>query len=251
MDKILAEITNEKDVGVIIWRWGKLVYTNDYIFDLLGYTREELNDISIIQKIYYPDDYESIVEAQANLLNGSAKEEKSKFRFVSKEKQVYEADTTLTVRKGSQNIDFIIFQLENIKELDIKSQGGSLDSFHHILSDFDISKDEGILIAEVSSGSFVYANEIFKKALGYSMEELGKLSGSDIINSDDMKRVRKNAIKVYFGFSDSGLSVHYNCKDKKVVKVQQSVIKYKDKISKKLYFVTVYSNFQPVDAALV
>ena len=243
MEKILNKVTDQNSVGVIVYRpGGGVVYANELILNLLKYSEKELTGTETVARLYHPDDYEQVTTSQARLLAAQSKREEGKWRFISKEDNIYEADTIITIEVDDDNDDtgLILFQLNNITEVSGKLHSKSTENIQQLLSNFNITPETGVLVAEASSGAFVYMNDLLLNWLGYKQNEIIKLKSKDIIHKDDFLKVRKNNIKIYLGMKDSGLTVKYLSQDGLEVFLSQQVSKISIKDLKKNYFVVLY-----------
>jgi len=250
MEKILGAITNKDTSGIIIFRTGGTVcYSNEIIQNLFGYSETELASNNFGQ-LFHPEDAEQITVDWANVLKGKSDRSTRKNRLISKDGNVIKADVTISRQNDEHGKELSLFIIENFEGLDETLKSSSGDDFQQILADLKVVNTTGILIGEVLSGRYVYANTFLQKKLGYTKLELENIKPNDFVHPDDYPTMKKNGIKIVLGFKkEAKFKGRYYCKDGTVIEADHTETKHKSKKTKKAYLILLLDNIQVLATA--
>jgi two-component system sensor kinase FixL len=165
-------------------KWGRLLDTNDRACASLGYAREELLNMAfknIEQSI--PDDsswHEQIEELKLKedlVIQG---------RHRRKDGTTFFTETSLKL-VSQKTEDFIIAIARDVTER--KQAEEALRESEERYKNLFKANIDGILIADVTTKKFRYANPAICRMLGYSEEELTRMSVADIHPKESLEQV--------------------------------------------------------------
>lgn len=89
---------------------GGLIDANPAFLDMVGYSMEEVSELS---KIVHPDDYENIHELLNNLAAGKCSSDTSEIRYLNKNQQIMYAEVTSTLIPGTEHTPTSIIRIVN------------------------------------------------------------------------------------------------------------------------------------------
>jgi len=188
-DEAFRHIFNISPEGIILLdKSGKIIDLNRKIYDWLGYMPEEIIGKNILRLPFIP------VESKAKIIKKSVKEIVSQeikpytISFITKdgEKRIGRVVSSYIKNKTGKRIAELVMVSDVTDETlkDIKLEES--EQRYRIL--FETAND-GILIADSKTQKFYYANPAICRMLGYSEEELKRMSVSDIHPKKDLKYV--------------------------------------------------------------
>ena len=186
---------------------GRFIEANQYFCDLLGYTRDELLNLTV-QAVTHPEDLHQ--SAISRLFRGELKSvtvEKRYRQSVTVEKRYRHkqgdwiwTEVTLSVihdAAGAVISDLaIVLDIRNFKQASAALQTSEI-RFRAI---FD-QVAAGINQID-ASGRFVEANQYYCNLLGYSRAELLKLTFADVVHPEDLARYRPQIDRIMRGELD-------------------------------------------------
>lgn len=68
-------------------------------------------------------------------------------------------------------------------------------------------------------GNFLFANKAFEKNLGYSVEEIKKINGFELVHPEDLTLVKKQFTQLVKGKSVNNMEYRYRCKDNSYIHI--------------------------------
>jgi diguanylate cyclase (GGDEF)-like protein/PAS domain S-box-containing protein len=151
---------------------GHVVDSNQKFCDMLGYSREELLG-KAIRDITHPDDYGPGSGYRAQLVQGAAKSRSGEKRFLRKDGSVMWARRTMsTACDADGKPRYVISVVEDITE---RKQTDEL--YRATFDDAPV----GIMHTRVEDDRILHANPRFSEMVGYTGEELLRLSTDDLL----------------------------------------------------------------------
>lgn len=104
-------IFNNAGTGIVLRDVnGNLLDVNPAYVDMVGYSREEVNQLS---KIIHPDDYEKVRELFNNLVAGKCRSNTSEVRYLDKNQQIMYTEVTSTLIPGTEHTPASIIRIVN------------------------------------------------------------------------------------------------------------------------------------------
>lgn len=186
------KIINSVACGALIINYSTTIsfeYANDYFFDLLGYTREEYNQLfnnSISARIY-PDDIQRLRAAVSRQLSMSG-DIRYEFRIVKKDGSI--AWVMLNGKKRYADRMLIYASIVDITELKdlyhtVAEKNLELDTIYHNIHG-------GIIKLCITDLRVTSANDGFYKLIGYTKEEfLHSFNNiiTDLVHTKDLEKL--------------------------------------------------------------
>ncbi len=190
-DKLLKHFFDMPFVGMAIWfaRNGKWVRFNDYLCEMLGYSHESMLKLSW-DSLSHPDDLNREKEKRQLILEQSAQTYTLEKRMLRIDGSVIHTNVDVhCVRneKGDPEIYVAIVQDVTAYKRTIEALRESEERFQNIFN----GVNDGIVLAEKETGAFITGNTAFCSMLGYSNEEVSKLSIKDIHPEDEFSRIQQ------------------------------------------------------------
>ncbi len=188
-DKLLKHFFDMPFVGMAIWsaKNGKWIRYNDYLCDMLGYTREGLRKLKW-DKLSHPDDLEKEREKRQAILEHGA-------QSYTLEKRLCRIDNTIIYanidvhcvhdEKGTPEIYVAIVQDITAYRRTIEALRESEERFQNIFN----GVHDGIVLTEKETGAFITANIAFCNMLGYTSDEITRLSLHNIHPQEVSNRI--------------------------------------------------------------
>ncbi len=117
----LTAIFDNAGTGIVLRDCDEnLIDANQAYLDMLGYTKEEMNQLS---NIIHPEDSKHIHDIVEDLVSGKCSSHRSEVRYIDKNKQIIYADVTTTYIPGTEyGKASIIRVVNNITERKIKEE---------------------------------------------------------------------------------------------------------------------------------
>lgn len=179
------KIFNSTNVGLaVLDKDGKYLYLNKKRAELLGYSIEEMQQKDY-KEIIHPDDLYKISELYRKLVNGEIENFEIDLKFIRKDGEiVYNRDYVTRIDDENGNFLYIIAVVVDItKEIkfsfDIKEKEELIKGIFNQLS-------VGVNIID-SDGKILLSNEALTKMLGYSIDELKKLTFKDYSHQGELE----------------------------------------------------------------
>lgn len=161
---------------------------NNQLCDILGYPREELEQISWAD-VTHPDDLEADTAEFDKVMQGESDGYTMDKRYIRKDGNVVDAYIDIKcVRNADGEVDYFVAMVQDISERK-RAEQQLLDSEARFRATFDTVTD-GILLADIDAGHFTMGNAAIERMLGYSGEELQQLDIEDIHPPESLEHVR-------------------------------------------------------------
>jgi PAS domain S-box-containing protein/putative nucleotidyltransferase with HDIG domain len=163
-------------------RDGKIFASNDAFLKMIGYSLDEIKNISW-REYTHPDDIEKDWILFQKLINKEIDSYSIEKRFITKDKRIIYANLNCAAvfdENGEFRFEFAM--IEDITEKK-KLQEALIESERKFRLLFE-KNPLGVVMADEKS-DFAYTNEIYQKMLGYTGEELKKLSMKDVTYPED------------------------------------------------------------------
>ncbi len=171
------------------------IQVNDQVCSLLGYSREELVDMTWAE-MTYPDDLAEDVAQFNRLLSGEIKQYDLEKRFVRKNGAVIWVDLAVgCVRDPQGNVEYVVALLN-----DISQRKKAEDLLRDSKERFDqIAALSSEMIWETdAAGLYTYLSQSCKKVIGYEAQELvGKKYFYDLHPEEGREVFRKITLAVF------------------------------------------------------
>ncbi|APG60637.1 PAS domain-containing sensor histidine kinase [Christiangramia salexigens] len=163
-----------------------LLMANQYLCDMLGYSRKELKSKSI-QELTYPDDVEESTKLMQKMFNGDLDKFTTEKRYLTKHNTVVWARTSVTaVRTSKGDLSYQVATIEDITEQKIANE--RLRESENRMATLILNLQTGILL-EDENRHILLINEKFCKMFNIpsSPEEMIGLDCKNI--ADDQKHL--------------------------------------------------------------
>ena len=183
-EKFRRLVTNLPDVTWTSNANGKTTYISSNVTDVFGYTPEEIcerGDELWLPRIH-PDDSKRVIEGYQALFS-EGRPFDMEYQIQRKDGRwiwVHDRALNTYVRDGMRYADGVFVDITDNKRAEEELRA-SEQRFRVIFE----NAAEGILVASLESGRFLYANPAICRMLGYSPEELKCLSVSDLHPEED------------------------------------------------------------------
>ncbi len=208
MEKLLAGLTNNEDVGILIYKnVAGFCFANDFICETLGYNKDELLELGYFYDVLHKDDFNKVFTQFNELLEGKRQKIKSQARFIRKNGTIISADFLATNYTDSNGDPLTVMEVENIVDTTEVMEDTNTSNFEKILSLIDERDYKGVLIKEIGGG--LYGNQLGCKALGYNLNEIMQLKGPEIAHKESFGVALKSMIKLVASLKSS---LNFDCK---------------------------------------
>ena len=166
---------------------GKFIEVNHAFYNLLGYSKDEVEHLSFFD-ITHPEDRNRTRQLSQEVRSGKRDSYLQEKRYLSKDGRVVWAVVRATgVRDRAGNIAYWIGIMEDITERR-KAEIAVQESESRYRTIFN-SANEAILVADIASRKFRYANPAACALLQYSEEEFSRIRVEDIHPPESTKEI--------------------------------------------------------------
>jgi PAS domain S-box-containing protein len=227
---IYRKIVENLNTGILVAQDAKLVFVNSGIAKFLGYTQEELLSHPNPFEFIHPDDIQMVAERHMRRQQGDHVPEVYAYRVVTKDARVKWVEVTgvqITWEGRPATLNFFIDITEQ-KQAQLALQQ-SEERYRSLVE----NTMDGIYIAEVPTGKFIFLNQRACELFGYSQKDGLKLTIWDVISPEGHETAKKR-IKTWLEKPDLKLdSVFYTVSrrdgSKFLAEVSSSIVIYKGK----------------------
>jgi PAS domain S-box-containing protein len=175
---------------------------NDRICEILGYTKEELNNLTVFD-ITYPDDLEEDLENQRKLDSGEIPNFSMEKRYIHKNKSIVWAHLTVSIVKNNEGeIKYYIPQIIDITDRKRFEEQNKLlveENNRNRAIQLNEAKNMYRLLAENTADlvclhnldtSFQYVSPSIKGLLGYAPEEIVGKFPLEFVHPEDAEKLK-------------------------------------------------------------
>ncbi|MGC9517817.1 MAG: PAS domain S-box protein [Methanomicrobiales archaeon] len=168
---------------------GRMIETNRYFHEMLGYTDEELKKFTY-KDVTHPDDLNTTEQHLKDLISGKIDSYRIEKRYIRKDCKVIWVDLSVTpIRDEKNNFLSYIAAAVDITELK-KAENALRESENYYRTIFENTGTASIIIEKDSTISLV--NSESEKLFGYTKKEIeGKLSWKKFVSKKDLKKMKE------------------------------------------------------------
>lgn len=237
-ERRFRDIFNQAAVGITrVDLDGVLVDVNQKFCDMLGYARADLIGKSI-RDITHPGDYGQGAQFRAELSGGTLTPVAGEKRFVRRDgSTIWTRRTMSAACDAAGDPRYVISVVEDITER--KRAEEALRASEQLLSATFSQAGVGIFVTSLESG-YMEVNDKYCAMLGYTRDELVRMSISDVNLPQDMDDVLANRARMLSGeWPHSTRERQVRRKDGTLVWVGHSTTLVHDESGKPHHFITV------------
>nr|WP_319374633.1 PAS domain S-box protein [uncultured Methanobacterium sp.] len=212
VDELFQNLYNNAQLGIVIGDTkGHIINCNSAFEDMLGYSLEELQNMSF-EEFTHPDFVSEEMSKLESLRNGKIKFFEMEKKFIRKDKNAVWGKITIGfgISTNGKPINSLVI-VENIDERK-KSEQEILDYAAQLKAIFDLS-DRALAVTD-TKGHWINVNKYFLNELGYAEQEFLKLTSLDITHPDDVKKTSELFLKLLSGeIDDYRIEKRYKTKE--------------------------------------
>ena len=213
------------DIVLILDKTGKIIFVNEAPLSAYGYEKKDIEGVNFMELEFIPEDSKKVAaENMIKRMHGEPVKPYAICVNASDGTPVYNEINATSVDWLGEAIDIVI--LRDITERRQAEQMlfDSAERYHDL---FEHAND---LIQSVDmDGRYTYVNRTWRQTLGYSQEEVEKLTFSDVIAPESREHCQAVFSQVMAGEEVSNVEATFITKDKKRIEVQGNVnCAYKD-----------------------
>jgi two-component system cell cycle sensor histidine kinase/response regulator CckA len=193
-------IFNNAAVGIdLVSDEGRFLRANSTLQDMLGYTEEELNGLSVID-ITFAEDRDVSREKLDTLTKGVTSSYRLEKRYVRKDGSLLWADISVSAIRGSDGLHIatvgVISDITQRKltELKLRDALAEAQRFREALDHVP-----SYVYMKDNQSRYIYANQLTLKLFGCSAEELVGCDDSRFFPPDTVKRLQEVDSRVFAG----------------------------------------------------
>lgn len=226
MDRYRLVFDNVNDVIIYLDRHGKILEVNKRVEDILGRKPEELIGKNFTRTGFFGvKELPKMLKLFKDMVSGR---EIRLLELEIKHKEGYKIPVEASIRliKKDGKLEGVIGIIRNVSERKFCEQkiAENTEKYQDL---FENSSD--LIQAVKPDGSFLYVNRSWKYALGYSEEEIGKLSVFDIIHPDQKDHCMKIFNDIMSGNKIENVETSFVAKDGREIIVEGNVsCRFKD-----------------------
>jgi PAS domain S-box-containing protein len=214
---------------------GYFLQVNNSFSKLIGYTEEELRRITF-QEITHPDDLDSDLSKSKELFSGKIKNYQIEKRYFTKNKAIIWVLLSVSmVHDGEGKPLYTIKQIQDITDRQTMSEDllKSEEKFRNSFAYAPIGM--GIVSPD---GRWLQVNNALCNILGYSPEELNKMTFQELTHPDDLQADLNNHKKLINRELDYfQMEKKYFHKNGSIIWILLSVTLVRDSLGKPIYFI--------------
>ncbi|MEO1214171.1 MAG: PAS domain S-box protein [Bacteroidota bacterium] len=184
-EKQLKSIVENSNIGIsLVKQNGKSFLANAAYLHMLGYTREELFDMTF-SEFTYPPDLTECFKNFNDLVEGRLNSFSMEKRYIRKDGEIIWTDTSaIAIRDQEGKFQYAVATAINIstRKKALQKLNESEKRFKSIFEHSQI----GIALVDTSGKTFL-VNNAFARLLGYNKKEITRLSFQDYIYEEDLK----------------------------------------------------------------
>lgn len=221
----LDAIVSNSSIGIVLTNKGKILRSNRAFQDLVEYSENELIGMTV-RDVSYQEDEEMSYRYIHQLLSGEVDKFSMNKRYVSKSNKIVWAKTSVAAVRNSEGAT--IYEVALIE--DITEEKARQEAFAAQKQRLDAIVDNSTIgIALTKQGRVVRTNIAFQKMIGYTEEELLKMTVVDVALESDKKETLKNVNKLIQGeIDDFTMNKQFLAKDGKILWARTRVAAIRD-----------------------
>jgi two-component system cell cycle sensor histidine kinase/response regulator CckA len=190
---------------------GYFLEVNNAFIRMLGYRKNEIKKMTFVD-ITHPEDRKRSIRLSHSVRQGKFNSYQTEKRYLRKNGEVIWAILKATAIKDDDgNIQYWLAIIEDLTERKHAEKALEESEKRYRLL-FELAA-EGILVVDVRTGKFMYANPAICKMLGYTEAELINMRVKDIHKKEDLTRVVANFTKMSPGEKRLVQNIPCVCRD--------------------------------------
>ena len=221
----LDAIVNNSSIGIVLTHKGKVLRTNKAFQDLIEYSEQELIGMTV-RDVSFREDEEMSYTYLSKLLSGELDKFSMDKRYTSKSGKIVWARTNVAaVRNSEGNAIYEVALIEDITE-----EKAHQEAFAAQKQRLDAIVDNSTIgIALTKQGRVVRTNAAFQKMIGYSEEELSKMTVVDVSLEADKEETLKNVNQLIDDkIDDFTMNKQFLAKDGRIIWARTRVAAVRD-----------------------
>ena len=221
----LDAIVDNSSIGIVLTNKGKVLRSNKAFQDLIEYSEEDLIGMTV-KDVSFHEDEELSYKNIKKLLSGEVDQFAMNKRYVSKSGRIIWAKTNVAaVRNSEGNTIYEVALIEDITE-----EKAHQEAFAAQKQRLDAIVDNSTIgIALTEQGRVVRTNVAFQKMIGYTEEELLKMTVVDVALESDKKETLENVGKLISGeIDDFTMNKQFLAKDGRILWARTRVAAIRD-----------------------
>jgi PAS domain S-box-containing protein len=210
----LDAIVDNSTVGIVLTIRGKVLRSNKAFQDMIGYEEEELVGMTV-RDVSFGEDEESSYMYINKLMTGELDNFSMNKRYISKSGDLIWAKTSVAaVRNSDGTIKYEVAIIEDITEE--KSRREAFEEQKEQLDTIVDNSSVGIVLT--LQGRVIRTNAAFQSLVGYSEEELSKMTVVDVALESDKEETLKNVHAMIAGeIDDFTMNKQYLAKNGQII----------------------------------
>ena len=232
----LDTIVDNSTLGIVLTIRGQVLRSNKAFQDMIGYDEDELIGMTV-RDVSFKGDEEISYLYLSKLITGEVDDFTVEKRYISKTGKVIWAKTNVAaVRDGEGAIKYEVALIEDITE-----EKARKEAFEVQKQQLDtIVSNSTVGIALTEQGRVLRTNSAFQKIVGYSEDELAKMTVVDVAVKSDKEETLKNVNKMLSGeIDDFTMNKQYLAKDGSVIWGKTRVAAVRDEEGEVKYEVSI------------
>jgi len=221
----LDAIVDSSSLGIVLTIRGKVIRSNKAFQEMIGYKEEELIGLTV-RDFSFQEDEELSYMYLNKLMNGELDSFALNKRYVSKSGKTIWAKTSVSaVRNSDGSIKYEVAIIEDITE-----EKARREAFEAQKQQLDTIVDNSTIgIVLTVQGRVLRTNAAFQRIVGYSEEELSKMTVVDVALPGDKEETLDNVHRMINGeIDDFTMNKQYLRKDGQVVWGRTNVAAVRD-----------------------
>lgn len=210
----LDAIVDNSTVGIVLTIQGKVLRSNKAFQDMIGYEEDELVGMTV-RDVSFSEDGEMSYRYIKKLMTGELDNFSMNKRYISKSGDIIWAKTSVAaVRNSDGTIKYEVAIIEDITEE--KSRREAFEEQKEQLDTIVDNSTVGIVLT--LQGRVIRTNAAFQSLVGYSEEELSKMTVVDVALESDKEETLKNVHAMMAGdIDDFTMNKQYLAKNGKII----------------------------------
>lgn len=232
----LDAIVNNSSIGIVLTNKGKILRSNKAFQDLVEYSENELIGMTV-RDVSFEEDEEISYKQIHKLMNGEVDKFSMNKRYVSKSGKISWAKTSVAAVRNSEGAT--TYEVALIE--DITEEKARREAFEAQKKQLDAIVDYSTIgIALTQQGKVVRTNAAFQKMIGYTEEELSKMTVVDVALKSDKEETLKNVNQLLNGeIDDFTMNKQFLAKDGGIIWARTRVAAVRNEVGAIKYEVSM------------